>query len=396
MLDNGDQPFWTEAFLCLAREQKPDGVLIAGDVYDRAFPSGEATQLFSHLLTELAAADIPVLICAGNHDSVERLSFAAELLAKQKVFISRPLLESGGRLVHVTLEDEFGPVTVWLMPYLFPSLVSQALGTEPLHDTEEAVRKLLAAQEIDFSRRNVILAHQYVTENGQEPRRGGSESMVGGVGQIDYHAFDGFEYAALGHIHASYPVGRRGIRYAGSPLCYHFEETKQKKKGPLLVTLGKKGEEAETELMEIAPLHPMREMRGSLAELQQQEEQETRRNEYLRVVLTDRKNTAEISAYFNAQFDRRESRLLSISSEFQEFTGSVAGVNLRQVREKPLESLFMDFYSEKNEGQSPEEEDRELLIHLGEIARNADMAGEPTEKDVAAALAFLDEQEGKE
>ena len=120
----------------------------------------------------------------------------------------------------------------------------------------------LAAQDIDFSQRNVIVAHQNVTANGKEAERGGSESMVGGIGQVDYSAFDGFEYAALGHIHSAYPAGRAEVRYAGSPLAYHFNETRQPEKGPLLVTLGAKGQQAGIERLDIEPLHRMREIRG--------------------------------------------------------------------------------------------------------------------------------------
>ncbi len=394
LLEKGDQPFWTERFLELAREEKPQAVLIAGDVYDRAVPSGEATQLFSRLLTELAAAGIPVLISAGNHDSAERLSFAADLLAHDRIYISRPL-QQGAELTHVTLQDEYGPVTVWLMPYLFPSLVGRVLGREDIHDMETAVRSLLEAQGIDTTQRNVILAHQYVTENGQDPRRGGSESMVGGVGQIDYHVFDGFEYAALGHIHASYPVGRPGVRYAGSPLCYHFEETKQQKKGPILVTLGEKGREAETEVRLIPPLHPMREIRGPWEEIRDAETREERREEYLRVVLTDRKMLPEYYDYFKTLAESRGSILMAMTSEYEAVRGGLEGASLKQIREKPLEALFADFYAERHGGEGPEEQDLELLTALGEIVRNADVSAEAAAEDVEKALKFLDGQEEK-
>ncbi len=394
MLEQGDQPFWTEKFLELTREISPDAVLIAGDVYDRAFPSGEATQLFSRLLTELSEEKIPVLICAGNHDSAERLSFAAELLARQNVHISRPL-QQGAKLTRVTLRDAFGPVNFYLMPYLFPSLAARALGEKEFRDTESAVRALLEAQGIDFTQRNVILAHQYVTENGQDPRRGGSESMLGGVGQIDFHVFDGFEYAALGHIHAAYPVGRRGVRYAGSPLCYHFEETKQQQKGPVLVTLGEKGTEAETEVRLIPPLHPMREIRGPWEEIREAETRSGRREEYLRVVITDRKMLPEHYDYFHTLAEARGSVLMAMTSEYQAFRGGAEGATLRQIREKPLEQLFLDFYAERHGGEGPAEKDRELLTALGKIVRGADTSGEVAEEDVEQALKILDGQEEK-
>ena len=132
------------------------------------------------------------MMVAGNHDSVQRLSFAGPLLARQGLHISRPLFGSD-RLERVTLNDEYGPVTFWLMPYVYPALIAQAIGEECPRDFDGAVRALLARQNVDFSQRNVLIAHQNVTASGREGLRGGSESMVGGVGQIDYSAFDGFD-----------------------------------------------------------------------------------------------------------------------------------------------------------------------------------------------------------
>ena len=237
LLDNGDQKHWVERFLDLAREAKPDAVVIAGDVYDRSAPPGAAVQLLSDMLTALAEMGVPVLMTAGNHDSAQRLAFAHALLAREGLHISADLFASGA-LTRVSLADAHGPVDFWLMPYVFPALAEQALGLEGLRGYDAAVRALLSRQPVDFSRRNVLVAHQNVTARGVEALRGGSESMVGGVGQVEYTAFDGFDYVALGHIHAACPVGRETVRYAGSPLCYHFDETRQRAKGPVLVELG--------------------------------------------------------------------------------------------------------------------------------------------------------------
>ena len=121
------------------------------------------------------------------------------------------------------------------MPYVYPALISQTLEDDSLRDYDSAVRALLERQNVDYSSRNILIAHQNVTAGGVEAERGGSETMIGGVGQIDYRCFDGFDYVALGHIHAAYPVGRETVRYAGSPMCYHFNEVCQPDKGPLLI-----------------------------------------------------------------------------------------------------------------------------------------------------------------
>ncbi len=237
LLESGDQPVWVDRFWERVRNLRPDAVVVAGGIYDRNAPSGEAVALLDRMVTVLAELDIPLLMVAGNHASGQRLSFGGSLLAKQQVHISGVLSKT---LPHATLTDRHGPVTFWLMPYVFPALVAQVLEGETIRDYHTAVRRLLEEQPVDFSQRNVLVAHQNVTANGQEVLRGGSESMVGGVGQVDYRAFDGFDYVVLGHIHSTYPVGRDAVRYAGSPLCYHFEESKQPRKGPLLVELGKR------------------------------------------------------------------------------------------------------------------------------------------------------------
>ena len=134
MLDNGDQGSWTDRFLELTDRVKPDAVVIAGDVYDRSSPSGEAVSLLNRLLTSLSEMSVPILMTAGNHDSSRKLSFARDLLEKQGLHIARPLDDSPS-LTAVTLEDEYGPVTFLLMPYVFPALAS---GCKNYHQNHQA------------------------------------------------------------------------------------------------------------------------------------------------------------------------------------------------------------------------------------------------------------------
>lgn len=396
MLENGDQTFWADRFLEVVQEKKPDAIVIAGDVYDRAFPSGEAVQLLSRFLTALTDLDIPVLITAGNHDSVQRLSFANNILAKQNLYISGPLSGSP-ELTHVTLQDEYGPVTFWLMPYVFPALVSQCFDGEPIHDYDEAVRKLLAAQEIDFTKRNVLIAHQNVTANGIEGIRGGSETMVGGVGQVDYTAFDGFDYVALGHIHASYAVGRETVRYAGSPLCYHFEETKQRAKGPLLVTINEKQSAPQMEICPILPLHPMREAKGTYEELRLAELQPNaeHRTEYLRVVITDQFITPEISNLFHQSAEARDSVLMELISEYNRFQHDATAPELEVMKSRSVESLFADFYTERNGGEELDLNDLDFLTFVGEQVRHTDTHGKIDPQLVKRLVDYLTKQEGE-
>ena len=366
MLEAGDQRVWAERFLALAETVKPDAVLIAGDVYDRSTPSGEAVKLLSGLIEGLAALGLPVLLVAGNHDSGERLAFARELLAKENVHIAGRLSR---RLEPVTLRDEFGPVRFWLLPYVYPALVGSVLEEELPRDYDAAVRRFLAEQSIDPGERNVLLAHQNVTAGGLEAERGGSEAMVGGVGQIDYRAFDAFDYAALGHIHAACPVGRESVRYAGSPLCYHFNETRQPRKGPLLVELGPKGTTPRIETLPIPPLHPMRELRGAFRELLDRELAQPAQGEYLRIVLTDQRVTPQAVTAFQTLAEGRGSVIMDWSSEYRAFQGPTAGPEAEAIREKPVEELFADFYRDRS-GEDPSEAALALLHEAGELLRS--------------------------
>ena len=392
MLENGDQDYWADQFLEFAKRENPDAILIAGDVYDRASPSGEAVQLLSRMLTTLSEYKIPVLMVAGNHDSVQRLSFASPLLAKQHLYISRPMFETA-ELESVCLEDEYGPVTFWLMPYVYPSLIAKVLDDESLHDSDTAVRALLAKQNIDFSQRNVLIAHQNVTANGVEAIRGGSESMIGGVGQIDFTAFDGFDYVALGHIHSAGYVGRETVRYAGTPLYYHFDELKQAEKGPILVELGTKSEPVRMKLEQIPPLHPMRELRGSLEQLRSNELAFTRTGEYLRLVLTDCRLSPEISAFFDELFSSRRSILMERCSEYTPYHMIINAATSQIVEQKSIEELFESFYAERNGGVLPDKQDSELLTFAGELSLHADVHAEPTDNEIEKILNYLTKQE---
>ena len=391
LMENGDQPAWAERFLALTDELRPDAVVVAGDVYDRSAPAGDAVELLSGLLTALAQRGICVMLTAGNHDSGQRLGFAGELLARENVYIAGTL-GAAGELQRVTLTDEYGPVTFWLMPYVFPAEAGRVLGEE-LRDYDTAVRRLLGAQPVDFSQRNVIVAHQNVTANGVEAIRGGSETMVGGVGQVDYTAFDGFEYAALGHIHAGYSVGRESVRYAGSPLCYHFEETRQRAKGPVMVTLGPKGASVEIKTQRIEPLHPMRELRGGYEQLRDAELREVRRGEYVRVALTDRRVTPEIAAFFRELYAGRGSVLMELVSEYSPFGGEGGVTAARASEEKPIEELFGEFYADRTGGETPDAEEAELLRFAGELTRHAREQTKPDAREIKRLLRFALEQE---
>ena len=388
LIDNGDQGVWVNRFLERVSELRPDAVVVAGDVYDRGLPPGRAAQMLSGLVTRLADMKIPVLMTAGNHDSIYHLSFLSPLLETSRVFISKPL-EQSSELVHMTLKDEYGPVIFWLLPYVYPAMAAQVLKDEGIRDYDTAVRRILAEQPVDITQRNVLVAHQNVTADGQETERGGSESMVGGIGQVDYTAFDGFDYVALGHIHSSYAVGRETVRYAGSPLAYHFNETKQPVKGPLLVTIPEKSGRITIERQDIEPLHRMREIRGTYDEIRKRAASQPWENEYLKIILTDQRITPLISDFIHTTARSHGSTVMELTSEYSAFMGDAVFSGAGDMREKPVEKLFADFYRDRNNGAEADEEDLELMTFVGELTRNAAVTQtEPDEKDFRKVLDF--------
>lgn len=256
-----DQPYWVEQFLKAVDEYHPDAIVIAGDVYDRRIPSPEAMKLFDHLLTELAKRDKYVFVIPGNHDSSIRLAHVSDLLTTHKIYIAGELQRE---LTHVTVSGAGTDVTFWLMPYMFPKLVSdeRVLNQDELLTYDEAARALLSVQEIDESTCNVLVAHQNVLANGVAPEHSESETIIGGIGEIDYSAFDIFDYVALGHIHNAQKVGRETVRYSGCPLYYDFSEI-NRNKSLTLVTINSK-DEIDIDYVDIPLLHRLLKKTGTL------------------------------------------------------------------------------------------------------------------------------------
>lgn len=258
---------------------RPDVAFIAGDVYDKPVPSHEAVQLLEDFILALGEMVPRIMIVGGNHDDQQRLSFLAPLLAAQNVTIAGPYM---GAIEKVTVPDRHGEVDVWLLPHVTPGRVGHLLG-EPIGSSEEAVRAILGREQIDHRRRNVLVAHQFVTSGGERTIRSDSEvHLIGGLDEVDASAFDRFCYVALGHLHGAQRVGRDAVRYAGSPVRYSFSEIHQHKTF-VSGEIDAHGQ-VTTELVAISQLHGMRAVRGLLDEVMALPGD---RSDYLRVTLTD-------------------------------------------------------------------------------------------------------------
>ena len=255
-------------------------MLIAGDVYDKPVPPAEAVLLFDRFLTGLRERNLEVFVISGNHDSRERLAFGSEIMRRSGIHLS-PVFS--GEISPEIVEDEYGPLYVWMMPFLRPADVRHFFPEEKIESYNDAVHAVIRRMEIDTDRRNLMVAHQFVTG----AFRSDSEDIsVGGLDNVDRAAFEPFDYTALGHIHSPQQIPGALARYCGSPLKYSFSEANQQK-SVVLIDIKEKGS-LDIRLIPLVPCREMRELRGSYEELTSRKNYEnTDTDAYIHVTLTD-------------------------------------------------------------------------------------------------------------
>lgn len=349
-----DQAYILDQILELAVEHQADAIVVAGDLYDKSMPSAEAVKLLDRFLVKVADSGIPCLLTAGNHDSAERVAYGEALMQSRGIYLAPVLSEKA--VTPVTLEDEYGPVDFYLLPFLKPANV-RAFWPEAEVETDytKAVAQVLRASEIDHSRRTVLVAHQFVTAGGIGPEKGGSETpTVGTLDNVDASVFAGFDYVALGHIHGQQQVGAPHIRYSGSPLKYSVEECRQNKCA-LLVELDGTGFVSAVPL----PLTPKRDLRrieGPLDELVNPAVYGgTNRDDYIHAVITD-ENPVNAQKKLEDVYPNLVKLTVSGESYERDFTGTV------DPEQDPL-TLFQSFYALRT-GKELDEAGSELVAKL--------------------------------
>ena len=284
-----DQKYILEQILALLDAHPVDGVLLAGDLYDKPVPPAEAVRLLDWFLTQLAARGLPVFAISGNHDSADRVAFGSALLETSRVYVS-PVFS--GAPQSICLADEHGPVDVYLLPFLKPASVRHVWPDEPIESYNDALACVLRHCTPDPVHRILLVAHQFVAGatacESEEP-------SVGGLDCVDAALFDGFDYVALGHLHSPQKVGRDTLRYCGTPLKYSFSEAHQHKSATF-VELGPKGE-VTLSTAPLTPKHDLRELRGSYMELTDRRSYAgTATDDYLHITLTDEQDVPDALA----------------------------------------------------------------------------------------------------
>lgn len=344
-----DQAHVLAQILAYVAEKKPQAVLLCGDVYDKPQPTEDAVRLFDGFLTRLAELAQAVLIIPGNHDSAERLCFAADMLKRQGVYLARPF---GGQVEVVQLADEAGPVNFWLLPFVKPVQVRRCFeDVESLATYDEAVARIMQEVKLPEAERNVLLAHQFLTGAAVCESE---ELAIGGLDNVSAGHFAAFDYVALGHLHGAQQVERAEVRYAGSPLKYSFSEARQKK-SVALVDMDEAGRVTQ-ELLQLKPLRDMREISGKFAEILEMAPSD----DYMHITLTDEEDVinapARLAQVFPNLMKLDQERTASRESRAQE-PNVVLGRG-------PL-ALFAEFYSGQS-GRELNEQQRALLRELAE------------------------------
>lgn len=351
-----DQEYILNRILEIMEEEQPDGLLIAGDVYDKTIPPAEAVRLMDDFLTAVAAKHVPVFLISGNHDSAERVAFGHQLMQGSGIWIS-PVYD--GIIRHHTLEDRWGEVNIYLIPFLRPSVVRSFFPDVEIEDYTDALRTIIEDLQVDTSRRNVVLAHQFVTAAGALPETCDSEQLsVGGLDRVDGSVFSPFDYTALGHLHGPQCVGSETIRYAGSPLKYSFSELHQKKS----VTVAELRAKGETEIRQI-PLQPRREMielRGTfeeiLAEARKKGEPQT---DYYHMILTDETDVVDALSRLREYYPN----IMLLDYDNRRTRSQKEVEQLDRVEERTPGELFAALYEQQN-GQEMDSDRKEYLDGL--------------------------------
>lgn len=351
-----DQEYILNRILEIMEEEQPNGLLIAGDVYDKTIPPAEAVRLMDDFLTAVAAKHVPVFLISGNHDSAERVAFGHQLMQGSGIWIS-PVYD--GTIRHHTLEDRWGEVNIYLIPFLRPSVVRSFFPDVEIEDYTDALQTIIEDLQLDTSKRNVVLAHQFVTAAGALPETCDSEQLsVGGLDRVDGSVFSPFDYTALGHLHGPQRVGSETIRYAGSPLKYSFSELHQKKS----VTVAELRAKGETEIRQI-PLQPRRkmtELRGTFEEiLEEARKKGEPQTDYYHMILTDETDVVDALSRLREYYPN----IMLLDYDNRRTRSQKEVEQLDRVEERTPGELFAALYEQQN-GQEMDSDRKEYLDGL--------------------------------
>lgn len=333
-----DQQYILTKILQIIDQEQPDGVLIAGDVYDKSIPSTEAVALLDDFLVCLSKRGLQTFVISGNHDSPERMSFGGRLMEQSGIHLA-PVYN--GTAASFVLNDQYGPVKIHLLPFVKPVHVRRFFPEQEIAGYTDALSAAIEGMQVESGIRNILVTHQFVTGAA---RSESEDISVGGSDNVDVSVFDVFDYVALGHIHGPQYVGRETVRYCGTPLKYSFSEARHQK-SVTVVELGAKGD-VSIRTVPLSPLRDMVELRGTYKELTLLEfyEGTSYPNDYVHITLTDEEDIPNAMGklriiypnLMKLDYDNKRTRSGSVIDQAEDLE-----------RKSPLE-LLAEFYEKQN------------------------------------------------
>ena len=345
-----DQKYILKEILTLIKEEKPDGILIAGDVYDRSVPTEDAIKLWDSFLVSLVEKKIPVYAISGNHDSAVRFSDHSSLVENSGVYLSP---EYDGEAKHYSLKVGKQSVNIYLLPFIKPALARRIFDNDEIYNYTDACFEAIERMNVNTSAINILVAHQFVTG---ATRCESEEVTVGGLDNVDLSVFDPFDYVALGHIHGTQFIGRETVRYCGTPLKYSFSE-KDHIKSLTVIEIESK-EEINIREIPLIPLHDMREIKGTYAELMLKENYEnTATDDYIHVILTDEDDVIDALAKMRIVYPN----IMKLSYDNLRTQSNQVVTDLKPVEGRNPIELFDEFY-EKQNNQVMSKEQRDFIL----------------------------------
>lgn len=347
-----DQVYILKEILQIIDDEKVETVIIAGDVYDRSLPPNEALELFDEFLYQLSSRNVNVFVISGNHDSPERISYGGRMMTENKIFLS-PVYD--GNVKSVTLNDDYGEVNFYLLPFVRPADIRRYFPDENIENYTDAVKVAIDNMNVDFSERNILVTHQFVT--GAELSES-EDIIVGGTDNVSGEVFDGFDYVALGHIHREQTVGKDNIRYCGTPLKYSFSEAKHIKSVTIL-DFNDKGN-IEYSKIPLTPFRDMREIRGTYYELTLKSSYEsTNTEDYLHITLTDEEDIPDAIGKLRSIYPN----IMKLDYDNLRTRGSGTVDAIENIESKSPFELFADLFKQQN-NQDMSEEQEEIMRNL--------------------------------
>lgn len=347
-----DQIYILKEILQIIDDEKVETVIIAGDVYDRSLPPNEALGLFDEFLYQLSGRNVNVFVISGNHDSPERISYGGRMMTENKIFLS-PVYD--GNVKPITLNDDYGEVNFYLLPFVRPADIRRYFPDENIENYTDAVKVAIDNMNVDFSERNILVTHQFVT--GAELSES-EDIIVGGTDNVSGEVFDGFDYVALGHIHREQTVGKDNIRYCGTPLKYSFSEAKHIKSVTIL-DFNDKGN-IEYSKIPLTPFRDMREIRGTYYELTLKSSYEsTNTEDYLHITLTDEEDIPDAIGKLRSIYPN----IMKLDYDNLRTRGSGTVDAIENIESKSPFELFADLFKQQN-NQDMSEEQEEIMRNL--------------------------------